>query len=66
MTRIVFDRPGQRVRLGDIPAEPPRAITREKAAERLVSLGKEMFELQDSMFGSRACSVTSSPARAQT
>jgi PPK2 family polyphosphate:nucleotide phosphotransferase len=57
MTKVVFDKPGRRVRLGDISTDPPRAMTKEKAAERLVSLGKEMFELQDSMFGSRAASV---------
>jgi len=57
MTGIVFDRPGRRVRLGDISTDPPKAMTKEKAAGRLAALGEEMFELQDSMFGSRAASV---------
>jgi len=57
MANIVFDRPGRRVRLDEISAEPPKAVTREKAEERLASLGEEMFELQDSMFGARVSSV---------
>ena len=57
MANIVFDRPGRRVRLDEISAEPPKAVTREKAGERLASLGEEMFELQDSMFGARVSSV---------
>jgi len=57
MATLVFDKPGQRVRIDDISAEPPKGITKEKAAERLEALGEELFELQDSMFGSRAASV---------
>ena len=57
MTNIVFDKPGQRVRLGDISTDPPRGMTKEKAAGRLAALAQEMFELQDSMFGSRGASV---------
>ena len=57
MRNLVFDKQGQRVRIDDISADPPKDMTKEKAAERLASLAKEMFELQDSMFGSRACSV---------
>jgi PPK2 family polyphosphate:nucleotide phosphotransferase len=57
MTRNVFDKPGARVRLADISADPPKGMTREKAAERLEALGEELFELQDSMFGAKVCSV---------
>ena len=57
MATLVFDKPGQRVGIDDISAEPPKGITKEKAAGRLEALGEEMFELQDSMFGSREASV---------
>ena len=57
MANIVFDKPGRRVRLDDISAQPPKGMTREKAAGRLASLGEEMFKLQDAMFGARVSSV---------
>jgi len=57
MANLAFDKPDQRVRIDDISAEPPKGITKEKAAGRIAALGEEMFELQDSMFGSRAASV---------
>jgi PPK2 family polyphosphate:nucleotide phosphotransferase len=57
MRANVIDKPGARVRLDDISAEPPKNMTREKAAERLEALGKELFELQDAMFGAKVCSV---------
>ncbi|HET7728611.1 MAG TPA: polyphosphate kinase 2 family protein, partial [Usitatibacter sp.] len=57
MTKNVFDKAGARVRLADISADPPKGMTREKAAERLEALGEELFELQDSMFGAKVCSV---------
>ncbi len=57
MTKNVFDKAGARVRLDDISAEPPKGMTREKADERLEALGEELFDLQDSMFGSKTCSV---------
>ena len=57
MPANVFDKPGRKVDLGDISAEPPKGITREKAQARMEELGKEMFELQDAMFGSKVHSV---------
>ena len=57
MTATVFQRKGARVRLDEISADPPKDMTREKAAERLQELGKELFELQDAMFGSKVRSV---------
>jgi PPK2 family polyphosphate:nucleotide phosphotransferase len=53
----VFDRPGEKVRLDRISAEPPKGITREEAEPRLEALGRELFELQDELFGARAASV---------
>lgn len=53
----VFDRPGSKVRLGTLSAEPPKGMTRAKAEKRFASLGKELFELQDAMFGAKVHSV---------
>ena len=53
----VFDKPGRKVDLDSISAEPPRGLTKEKALERLAALGKELFELQDAMFGAKLSSV---------
>ena len=53
----VFDKPGKKVRLDDIPAEPPRGMTKEKAQARFATLGEEMFALQDAMFGAKVNSV---------
>ncbi len=53
----VFDRQGAKVRLDDISAEPPKGMTREKAEERFATLGQELFDLQDAMFGSKVNSV---------
>jgi len=57
MPRTLFDRPGEKVRLDDISAEPPKGMTREKAEPRLAELGEELFALQDEMFASKASSV---------
>ena len=54
---VVFDKPGQKVRLDDISTDPPKGMTREKAAERYETLGKELFELQDSLWGAKLNSV---------
>ena len=53
----VFDKPGRKVDLDSISAEPPKGMTKEKALERLAELGKELFELQDAMFGAKLSSV---------
>jgi PPK2 family polyphosphate:nucleotide phosphotransferase len=53
----VFRKPGEKVRLEGISAEPPKGMTREKAAKRLVSLGRQLFELQDAMYGAKVNSV---------
>ena len=57
MTRTVFEKKGRRVRLGDISPEPPKGMTRAKAEERLAELGKELFELQDRLWGAKTRSV---------
>ena len=53
----VFDKPGRKVRLDDISADPPKGMTREKAEKRFASLGQELFELQDAMYGAKTTSV---------
>ena len=53
----VFDKPGRKVRLDELSAEPPKGMTREKAEKRFVALGQELFELQDAMFGAKMHSV---------
>jgi PPK2 family polyphosphate:nucleotide phosphotransferase len=55
--RIVFDKPGRKVHLEEISAEPPKGMTKDKAQRRLVELGEAMFRLQDRMFGARTHSV---------
>jgi len=57
MPRTVFDKPGKKVRLKDISEEPPKGMTRDKAEQRFQSLGQELFELQDAMFGAKLNSV---------
>jgi PPK2 family polyphosphate:nucleotide phosphotransferase len=53
----VFDKQGAKVRLDAISADPPKAMTREKAERRFAELGQELFDLQDAMFGARVTSV---------
>src|SRR5688500_8307307 len=57
MARTVFDKLGKRVRLGEISAEPPKGMTRQKAEERFKELGKELFDLQDRLWGAKTRSV---------
>ena len=53
----VFDKPGCRIRLEDISYDPPKGMTREKAQQRFDALGKELFELQDALWGSKLNAV---------
>jgi PPK2 family polyphosphate:nucleotide phosphotransferase len=57
MPASVFDRPGEKVRLDRISEEPPKGMTREKAEGRFEELGRELFELQDQVFGAKTSSV---------
>ncbi len=54
---MVFDQPGRKIRLDELPAEPPKGMTREKAQKRFASLGKALFDLQDAMFGAKVHGV---------
>jgi PPK2 family polyphosphate:nucleotide phosphotransferase len=55
--RTTFAEAGGKVRLDAISPEPPKGIEKEEARERLAALGKEMFALQDEMWGSKVSSV---------
>ena len=57
MGGTIFDRPGKKVRLDAISAEPPKGVTREAAEQRFEALGKELFALQEAMFGAKLNSV---------
>jgi PPK2 family polyphosphate:nucleotide phosphotransferase len=46
-----------KVKLDKISAEPPDGMTAEKAAKRFESLGSELFDLQDAMWGAKLHSV---------
>jgi PPK2 family polyphosphate:nucleotide phosphotransferase len=57
MTASRFDEPGKKVRLADIPTEPPEGMTKEKAVARFGALNEELFKLQELMWGARTHSV---------
>ena len=57
MSAIVFDKPGRKVRLEEISADPPKGMTRERAEKRFAPLGQELFDLQDAMYGAKVTSV---------
>ena len=54
MPSTVFRKSGERVRLDEIPTEPPKGVTKAKVRERLDALGEELFELQDDALGREA------------
>ena len=57
MPANVLDKPGRKVRLEEISADPPKGMTRETAEKRFVTLGKELFELQEAMYAAKVTSV---------
>jgi PPK2 family polyphosphate:nucleotide phosphotransferase len=57
VAKNVFDKPGKKVRLDDISAEPPDGMTREQAEKRFARLSEEFFELQDMMWGAKLHSL---------
>jgi PPK2 family polyphosphate:nucleotide phosphotransferase len=57
MSRTVFDKLGGKLRLAELSADPPKGMTREKAERRFETLGQELFDLQDAMFGAKLNSV---------
>ncbi|MCC6557734.1 MAG: polyphosphate kinase 2 family protein, partial [Polyangiaceae bacterium] len=57
MSATRFDEPGRKVRLADIPTDPPKKATKEQAQKRFGELNEELFELQELMWGARTHSV---------
>jgi PPK2 family polyphosphate:nucleotide phosphotransferase len=57
MPQTVFSKHGEKVRLDDVPTEPPGGVTKTSARKRLEALGDELFELQDAMWGAKVNSV---------
>lgn len=57
MSETRFDEPDRKVRLDDIPTDPPKKITRQEATERFAVLNEELFALQDLMWGAKTHSV---------
>jgi PPK2 family polyphosphate:nucleotide phosphotransferase len=55
--RDINGEPGKKVRLADISEEPPKDMTRDKAEQRFEAHGRELFDLQDAMFGAKVNSV---------
>jgi len=57
MSATRFDEPGRKVRLADIPTDPPKKTTKEDANARFGKLNAELFELQELMWGAKTHSV---------
>ena len=57
MPANAVDKPGRKVRLVEISADPPKWTTREKPEKRFVTLGKELFEPQKAMCAAKVTSV---------
>lgn len=57
MPKTLITTPNSKIRLKDISAEPPKGMTKAKAEKRFAELGKELFDLQDAMFGAKVSSV---------
>jgi PPK2 family polyphosphate:nucleotide phosphotransferase len=57
MPKTLINTPNNKVRLKEISAEPPKGMTKAKAEKRFAVLGKELFDLQDAMFGAKVHSV---------
>lgn len=57
MSDTVFDKPGAKVKLSTISEKPPKKLTEEDAQQEFDTLGQELFDLQDLLWGSRMHSV---------
>ena len=53
----MFDKPGKKVQLDRISPAPPKSLKRDKAEPLLAKLSKELFELQELMWGANTHSV---------
>ncbi|HYO66883.1 MAG TPA: PPK2 family polyphosphate kinase [Archangium sp.] len=57
MDIITIDKQGEKVRLDDISAAPPKKTDRDAAKRELETLGEELFDLQDLLWGAKMNSV---------
>lgn len=57
MPKILIDTPNSKVRLNAISADPPKGMTKDRAEKRFATLGKELFDLQDAMWGAKVNSA---------
>jgi len=57
MDIITIDKQGEKVSLDGISASPPKKTDREAAKRELETLGEELFDLQDLLWGARMNSV---------
>jgi PPK2 family polyphosphate:nucleotide phosphotransferase len=57
MDITTVDKQGEKVRLEDISAAPPKKADRDAARQELDALGEELFDLQDLLWGARMNSV---------
>ncbi len=57
MDSIRFDKTNEKVRLADISEAPPRGVDKNEARKELETLGDELFDLQDLLWGARMNSV---------
>jgi PPK2 family polyphosphate:nucleotide phosphotransferase len=55
--RIVFDSPGEKVRLDRISTRPPRKLQKAEAQAKFAELNEELFALQDMMWGAKTHSL---------
>ena len=49
----VLDKPGKKVRLDSLSAEPPRGMTEARAQKRFAELAHDIFAAQEAMWGAR-------------
>ncbi len=54
---FTIDKQGEKVRLDAFPTEPPKETNRDEAKRELETLGEELFDLQDLLWGARMNSV---------
>ena len=54
---ITFDEPGAKVRLDDLPTQPPKKLTKAGVQPRFEELNQELFDLQDLMWGAKTHSL---------
>ncbi len=57
MSKTLFDTRGGKIRLSRISADPPDGMTKARAEKRFATLGKELFNLQDALWGAKVHSV---------